>query len=165
MKLKHLFETISIKLETNENTTLADCYSILDEIKESESKDWKEYCQFSEETYTRNLVFRNNFLDCYILCWLPNQGTPYHYHPSRGCIYRILKGELVETRETDKNKQNTSNQNLKLDTDKETNKIITNLTKDMCGYIGNEKGGHQIKNSSNQPAVSLHFYAPAKYYD
>lgn len=146
MKLKTLFEIISTKLEASDTTTLADCYKVLADIEDGDIEDWETYCSFFDTKYTRNLIFRDNFLDCYLLCWLPGQATPYHYHPSRGCIYRILEGELVEIRNIN-------------------NGIMTTLTRDMCGYIDNEKGGHIIKNESNQPAVSLHFYAPAKYYD
>ncbi len=33
------------------------------------------------------------------------------------------------------------------------------------GYIDNTQGNHKITNISNQPAISLHFYSPPKYYN
>ena len=126
---------------------LSECLSNLQDIFNNELTDWEEYCQFSDTIYQRNLAFRNELLDCYILCWNPNQGTPYHYHPSRGCIYKILKGSLLEIRPNNRNASS------------------YHLSENDSSYIDNKEGSHKIINISNEPAISLHFYSPSKFYD
>ena len=145
MEIKEVFNKISNKLRDDQRLNLSGCNKILSKTK---IKDWTTYCQYSLEGYRRNLVIRDDILDCYLLCWLPGQSTKFHYHPSRGCLYKILEGELVEIRG-----------------DENSDHISTKLTSQETQYIHNNVGGHLMSNTSNKPTISLHFYSPSKYYD
>ena len=145
MEIKDIFRLISNKLRDNDKISLCDCFSDLDSIT---IDDWEQYCYFSETGYQRNLVIRDEILDCYLLCWLPNQNTKFHYHPSRGCLYQILEGELTESRG-------------KQDGEQSTTKLLESNTR----YIHNNEGGHMMSNSNDMRTVSLHFYSPSRFYD
>lgn len=146
MKIEEVFKLISQKLRDDKNLKLDDCFNILADVT---IKDWLGYCCFQKEGYKRNLVVRDDILDCYILCWLPKQITKYHQHPNRGCLYKVLKGNLTEIR---------GDEHL-------VDASVITLKKGQTGYIENSEGGHVMFNKTDKPTVSLHFYSPSKYYE
>ena len=46
--------------------------------------------------YTKNLVFRNDNFEIFVVCWSGKQGSYIHDHSENGCILKILKGRLTE---------------------------------------------------------------------
>ena len=147
MDLQQVFNSITDLLK-NSNLTLYDCKDILDNDDNNiERDDYQEHITVSDKGYTRNLVYTNDLLDCYLLCWLPGQKSPYHFHPDRGCIYKVLSGNLTEVKYlTDKTKKTTI------------------LHQGNCGYIDNNEGSHKMINTGEEMVVSLHFYSPSGFY-
>ena len=133
-------------LETfNESESLS---NLLGDISKLDTKITAESVKFTNDTYCRNLIYRNNNFDVYLIGWLPNQETPYHSHPTGGCIMKILEGSLIENI---KNKDNT----------------ISNYKRKTgdCSYIHDDIGIHTIKNDTNEKCISLHIYSPPSFYD
>jgi cysteine dioxygenase len=122
---------------------------LLEVVKIYNSDDWKEYEIFSEKKYKKNLVFRNNNFEIFVICWKPKQYSAIHNHSENGCIFKIIKGQLSEHRYK-----------------QETLKLIelNNLSKDSIGYIDNNEGIHRVLNESkNEDCVSLHIYSPPNF--
>jgi hypothetical protein len=142
-----LFQEISDCLTRDENNTLAERLNIL---QDTDITDYEGAVTFNKDKHHRILLHRNKWLDAYLLTWMPQQGTSWHGHPDRGCIYKLLVGELVEER--------TSNTG-------ETPVTSTLLTEGDASYIDNSIGFHRVINQSKRPSVSLHFYAPPGYYE
>ena len=102
--------------------------------------------EFTKEKYKRNLVFRNDNVEIFLLGWLPNQKTPFHNHPEKGCLMKILEGTLQE-----------SIMNC--------NGVITDFLrkKGDSSYIHDSLGTHQVINQ-NTKSISLHIYSPPNHY-
>lgn len=62
----------------------------------SEHSDWREYAFFASETYTRNLVAREERFELMILCWGKGQESPIHNHEGQDCWMAVLEGEIEE---------------------------------------------------------------------
>lgn len=112
------------------------------------NNDWQNYESFDESQYIKNLVFRNDNYEMFIVCWNSKQGSLIHDHADNGCVLKILKGKLIEYR------YNTDNLELK---------ELSCLTKDSISYIDNEIGYHKIINDTKSETVSLHIYSPPRY--
>jgi len=59
--------------------------------------DLQPYLKFSDETYQRNLVARNEKFEVLLLCFEAGQRTPIHDHAGSACGVRVVKGAGVET--------------------------------------------------------------------
>ena len=80
-----------------------------------------------------------------LICWQPNQFTEIHGHPSGGCLYKVLKGEIVEERYS----------NMKVLLEENIINSHNNIQ-----YIDNSICLHKMINISEVPCISLHFYSP-----
>ena len=115
-------------------------------FKNFNSLEWNNYVSFDDKNYKKNLVYRDNNYELFVVCWKPDQKTILHSHSENGCIIRMLKGNLTE-------------------------KIYYNngiykkhiLTKDDITYIDNNIGKHIMENNSENNAMSLHLYSPPNY--
>lgn len=132
----------NIKNHLKNNDTLENAQNCLINYN---SIDWKQYCNFENEGYLRNLVFKSSLFEIYIICWSKNSSSSIHDHAKRGCIMKVLDGELIE---------NLYNSEIK----KVDNKVIT---KDEVKYIDNQIGYHKI--TSKKQSISLHIYSPPNY--
>tara|TARA_Y100000780_G_scaffold231670_1_gene258031 strand:- start:6212 stop:6667 length:456 start_codon:yes stop_codon:yes gene_type:complete len=143
INLKKLEEQLKSNIESD--TILKETIDIINKYN---SDDWKEYCCFCNESYKRNLVFRNEQFEILILCWEKGQKSEIHNHPKNGCVLKILSGELLE---------NVFDiQNDKLSLTKEST-----LKKDDISYMEGSNGLHSIEAIHN--TVSLHVYSPPNY--
>jgi len=105
---------------------------------------------FREETYGRNLIFKNEHFELLTLTWLPQQRTPIHDHAGQRCWMLMQMGTL-----TFKNFQ-------KIDCDESPLVPCGNCETRSAGdavYIDDGIGLHSIANASVRPAVTLHLYA------
>ncbi|MFM8270480.1 MAG: cysteine dioxygenase [Pseudomonadota bacterium] len=108
------------------------------------------FIHFRDDTYGRNLVYRNEFFELAVLTWLPGHRTPIHDHANQRCWMMVESGELVF-----KNYESPTSDSSKLralgpaETIKSGNQV----------YIDDGLGIHSITNASPKPAVSLHLYA------
>ena len=124
--------------------------SFCHEIKKAQLsyEDLDSYLYFDKHKYTRNLIFQSPKFELMTLCWGGNQETPIHDHNGSLGVMQVIQGELHETLY----KENpTSGCLIKMEERKAGEGFITSI-EDSIGY-------HKIANKSEQPAVSLHFYA------
>ena len=108
------------------------------------------FIHFRDDTYGRNLVYRNPFFELAVLTWLPGHRTPIHDHANQRCWMMIESGELIF-----KNYETPSSAGSKL-------RAISEAQKSRAGtqlYIDDDIGIHAITNASQKPAVSVHLYA------
>lgn len=112
-------------------------------------KDYMNYVNFDDNNYKRNLVYKDDFFDVYIICWNNNQKSEIHDHPENGCLLKILEGELIEKRYVKR--------------DNKMIKIGRNFLKNSnISYMEGKKVLHCIKNGDSK-TISLHIYSPPNY--
>tara|TARA_B100000902_G_scaffold399814_1_gene472720 strand:- start:3872 stop:4321 length:450 start_codon:yes stop_codon:yes gene_type:complete len=141
--LDELFSYISNNLDNNK------LYDLKNYVKQYSGDDWKKYVSFTDDTYKKNLVKKNDELEMIVICWNNNQVSGIHDHPSNGCILKVLQGELEE--------HNYCNINNKLEL------LNVNLCKEnSISYQEGKNGLHSIKNNDNK-TISLHIYSPPNY--
>ena len=150
-KYDTITDRITNLLQLTNPLCLENCFSIVDnyQVHPDIINTWyHDVSKFSKNHYTRNLVYTNNIVDCYILCWMPNQETVLHDHPINGCLFIVIRGNLKETR---------------ILTNSET--VDTQLVENQTYYIDDNIGIHGLVNNSNDKAISIHFYSPSGYYE
>ena len=82
--------------------------------------------------YTRNLIDKGNGkFNIIVLCWAESQGSSVHDHSNSHCFFKMLDGELTETKFAwpDENKESEMT---------ETSKAT--YTKDQVSYINGNFG-------------------------
>ena len=115
-------------------------------LKQYNSYDWKKYVEFCNINYKKNLFYRNKDFEMFIVCWNPFQETKIHNHSNKGCILKILEG----------------NMNEKI-YDKNFNLLHENkLEKNNIRYIDDNLGIHKMINGSEK-CISLHIYSPPNF--
>jgi cysteine dioxygenase len=148
--LDQLFKKITENLETSytlENTKIY--------MEQYCGDDWESFVvnNFQSVCYNRNLVFRTNIAEMYVITWSTNCESCIHDHPERGCIMKIVRGKLQEyiyTRSEDMNV-------TLMDT------IMLTPDDKNIGYIIGNDVLHKIKNVSDDISVSIHIYAKPNY--
>eukprot|EP00010_Vexillifera_abyssalis_P006309 CAMPEP_0201546942 /NCGR_PEP_ID=MMETSP0173_2-20130828/3320_1 /ASSEMBLY_ACC=CAM_ASM_000268 /TAXON_ID=218659 /ORGANISM="Vexillifera sp., Strain DIVA3 564/2" /LENGTH=220 /DNA_ID=CAMNT_0047955787 /DNA_START=321 /DNA_END=983 /DNA_ORIENTATION=- len=136
-------------LESEKDFHLEDVQDILARY---EGDDWKAFESPRNDTYNRITVSvsERDIFDIHVLTWNINQVSPIHDHADQGCIFRTLRGQLVEDRFK-------RQEDGKLDF-LESQMLVPNVV----GSITNEVGYHRVGNlDTEQVAVSLHIYSPA----
>jgi cysteine dioxygenase len=125
----------------------------LKEIMDSYSSnpdDWKKYAIFDTNKYTRNLVDDGNGkYNVIVLCWGPGQSSPIHNHPNSHCVFKVLQGQLTESR------FQWPKESRKMELEQKTNYYL-----DQVNYMHDSIGLHKVQNDSQGPAMSLHIYSP-----
>jgi len=110
------------------------------------STDWKQYISFDKQDYKKNLVYRDNNFEMFVVCWLPNQETKIHNHPVGGCLLKILAGNMIEE---------LYDKNFVL---QEKNNLVMSDVR----YIDDSISIHKIKNKEEN-TISLHIYSPPNF--
>jgi len=110
------------------------------------SNDWKQYISFDKQDYKKNLVYRDNNFEIFVVCWLPNQETKIHNHPEGGCLLKILEGNMMEE---------LYDKNFVL---QEKNNLVMSDVR----YIDDSIGIHKMKNNEEN-TISLHIYSPPNF--
>jgi cysteine dioxygenase len=153
--MKTLQELVdSIRTEFGDEKTITDCdvrkLQELMESYQSNSIDWTQYAFFDPNKYTRNLVDDGNGkYNLIVLCWGPGQQSPIHDHAKSHCLFKVLDGELTESRYG----WPKGECEMKLKTQ---DLYITN----QVNYMHDQIGLHRVSNKSQKPAISLHLYSP-----
>jgi len=117
-------------------------------LEQYRNDDWKNHVKKTDKNYIKDLIFRNDNFELFVVSWMPRKGSTIHDHSQNGCLFKILCGELVEERY--------SFTELKLQSS-----LL--YKKDDIGYIENEKGLHKMLNKTNEIVISLHLYSPPNY--
>ncbi len=141
--LNSLFDAISEQME--KHAKLDHLIAITESYCGS---DWQDHTTFSSETYTRNLVKKNAHIAMLIVCWEAGQKSDIHDHPSRGCILKVLAGEITEQQYSKDNALTLRGQ--------------LTLQAGETSYQEGSTGLHSIING-NTRGVSLHIYSPPDY--
>jgi cysteine dioxygenase len=103
------------------------------------------FIQFSENYYTRNLVFGNERFQVLILCWNPSQGSQIHGHGQSACGVKVIAGTATEA-------------SFHAMTDSHPYRTQVLTATDVVA--GNSDHIHQVTNASNDPLITLHVYSP-----
>ena len=140
--LNELFDLISKNIS---NKKLNECIPLVEEYS---GNDWKKYVSFSDDTYKKNLVKKNDELEMLVICWNNNQVSGIHDHPPNGCILKVLEGEIEEHEYSNNNKLHLINKNV--------------CKKNSIGYQEGKNGLHSIINKDHK-TISLHIYSPPNY--
>ena len=140
--LKELFDNITTKLHSGEHLMHLD--NILEEYK---AQDWHDHIKFSDIRYVKNLVFSNEYIDVFIICWNINQSSGIHDHPENGCLMKVLDGKLREDVYTKNNNQYEF-------------MCSSTLEKDGIAYKEGNQCIHNIINAVDK-TISLHIYSPS----
>jgi len=112
-------------------------------LNQYNSNDWKKHIEFCNKNYKKNLFYRDQYFEMFIVCWNPFQETKIHNHSNKGCILKVLEGSINE-------KLYDINFNLINECELEKNKIR---------YIDNTLGIHKMINGEKR-CISLHIYSP-----
>ena len=139
--LNDLFDDLTSDVLTNGSLI----YS-LNKLKAYDGTDWKQYISKINSGYAKILVNRNEEIEMFVITWSPFSETKIHDHPSKGCIMRVIDGELTEY--VYKNEVNHVNLF-------ENKKIF----KGHGGYRCGNKILHKIKNEQLQNTYSIHIYS------
>ena len=90
-------QTLVKELESQRSTpSLDQIYNWL-EASQISSEELQPYIGFKDGNYWRHRVFRNDFVEMLVLCWLPGQRTPIHDHNGSHGGVKIHRGVLWET--------------------------------------------------------------------
>jgi cysteine dioxygenase len=111
---------------------------------------WQNYIFFSNNyLYTRNLVLENELFELIIICWEKNVNSPIHDHPSDGCWFVGIQGQISEEKYI-KNEDSS----FKLVSRSELHEGDIAYMHDFMGY-------HSVGNPSYEDkAITLHIYSP-----
>ena len=107
-----------------------------------ESGLWRDYVAVSEEYRDYRLVFENDFIDVWVLSWLPGQETGFHDHDISEVGLCVAEGTIRE-------------HHMHLHAD-DTDHVLQpgQQQEGPFGYI------HRVAHESGAPAVSVHSYSP-----
>jgi hypothetical protein len=134
--------------------------------------EYAKYIHWDKENskkYTRNLVYNNEYMDVILMCWPAQSQSSIHDHDESSCWVVVVEGcvheKLFALPQLDRKFIETEMQNptgavgrcgkLRLISDNILEPGgITNT------YANNDLGVHRVENHTNEPAYTLHVYAP-----
>ncbi len=108
--------------------------------------DEEQIRRFINNPETNHVLIQNDLLKVVLIHWKPGKISSIHGHPSGGCVFKVLRGQLEELRYT-------------TDSSPELLSSSTYLAGSMA-YIDDKMGYHAVGNPFNSPALSLHAYTP-----
>ena len=113
--------------------------------------DWREFALFAPESYTRNLVSRNERFELLLLCWGPGHASPIHNHESQHCWMVVLDGDVEEM-------------GFCTPAGMRPGPLAANgsrtFSRGQVAFIRDDIGLHVVRSgNTEQRAVSLHLYA------
>ena len=143
MNLSNLFDlNQKIKYEIENNKTLVKNLNII--LNNYNGSDWINYIKYNDDKYNKIYVYDEIEYEMVLICWKKGQKSNIHCHPEKGCLMKILQGQLVEIRyDNDFVKENI-------------------LSANCMSYIEGKNGLHSVDAIDN--TVSLHIYSPPHFY-
>ena len=126
--------------------TMSDYHSLF-ESNLLKSVNFNQLLIFSNEKYTRTLLFENDLYELILICWGKGQKSAIHDHAKSQCVMVCVSGLLKE------NVYHFRSTGIFW----ESEKILPpfHVTK-----INNDVGLHEIINLKDSGSVSLHLYSP-----
>ncbi len=141
----NLSNTIEELKHTAKELRLPDLRRLISNLKPDRG-EIDPYIHFSDERYSRNLVYKTDDFECLVLCWKPGQRSPIHDHANSICAVYTLDGLLSAD-----NYRKTANGYIRADysDDFKPGDILTIQTTEI----------HQVSNLQNSSElISVHFY-------
>jgi len=141
-------------------------YLVMYEIR---SQDLERYKMWLADRHTRNKIFRNDMLECMLICWPIGAVTPLHTHNGQLGWMTMVEGKLVveNFRKIDCNRPE-NQQVVGMDCLAGATRIeMKQLGTELCvpggplNTVDKKQTIHRIKNLPewNERAVSLHVYS------
>ena len=162
--LEELFSCISTEMQEKNHKNLLFAGAFL---KNYIADDWKIHLKYPEiGTYIKTLLYRDNNIEMFLIVWASKAKSCIHDHPDFGCIVKILYGYLEEQVYHKVCKCNTNPlcEDMTLCNSKMALKSEHNyLSINQIGYRENNMILHQISNTTDEIAVSLHIYSKPNY--
>lgn len=142
--LEDLFDNIN----NHASTSLRDSGDIM---KQYNGNDWKRYVTYSDIRYLKKIIMQNENIELVIICWKKGQTSGVHDHPDKGCLMKVLEGNIQE----DVYDNNISSSII--------GRISSNILE--VNDIGYQESNTKLHNiiSPYCDSVSLHIYSPAKH--
>jgi cysteine dioxygenase len=136
---------------------------------EIQSKDLEQYKLWLPDRHTRNKIFRNDMLECMLICWPVGAITPLHTHNGQLGWMTMIEGKLLveNHRKIDCNRPE-NQQVVGMDCLAGATRIeMKQLGTELCvpggplNTVDKKQTIHRIKNLPewNERAVSLHVYS------
>ena len=143
--MDNLIEKLDDKINLEKKCALMSDVYFHDVEKIINSELFKEI-PYNDRNYKRYTVYIDDLYEIILIEWDKNSESSIHDHGENGCIFRILKGFLLE------------------EIYKEKNLITTSiLSENDTSYINNSIGYHKIYNKYHDKTYSLHLYSPPNY--
>ena len=142
MVLPELIQKITADLGEG---TQADLEGFTSDLQSLDINCLKDHIEYDSNKYCRQILHQTKEFEVILICWLPNQKTPFHGHPHNGCLMKLMKGKLSEVRSLEKDA------------------IKTHVVEDEVTYLDGSKQ-HMISNLESH-SISLHIYSPSRFYE
>lgn len=119
--------------------------------------------------YTRNLVFRNEHMDVILMCWPAGQASTIHDHDSSSCWVVVVEGTVDEVQYAvpmldrhfiESEMKNPTGAVGRCGELRVQNRFRLEVGGCTSTYANNDIGLHRVENNTDQPAYTLHIYAP-----
>ena len=103
------------------------------------------YVEYDAENRWHQRLYRDRHLDIWLISWLPTQGTQLHDHGGSSGAFTVLSGRLDEAV-------------YRRDPSRDS---LTEYRRPAGSAVGfGPRYVHDVRNLSDQPAVSVHAYSP-----
>ncbi len=120
----------------------ADVTKLLNETNLS-SLDLMPYTFYSQDSYTRNQVYKSHEFELILMCWQPGQKSCVHGHEGQKCWMKVIDGCLEFT-----------------DYDDSTGQLVEQSRQiGQLGFVDGPAYIHGVRAVGNQSSLSLHLYA------
>lgn len=143
--LMDFIKTVEKLVETLNNTSPSDYAKVFRKIRFNPD-DFKPFCTWNKEGYTRNGLIKTPSYEIILLCWDAGAKTPIHGHGGKDCWVYQLDGTLEEVRFKEQEGDLIKENNIELSPGKLT-------------YMNDQMGYHTLENISDQRSMTLHIYA------
>jgi len=107
--------------------------------------EFKEYCHWNSDHYTRNCIARDDHYELILLCWEGQQQTAIHCHGGEECWVYVIDGKIEET-------------HYLLEDDAPIEQSRDTLSAGEKSFMCDDLGYHSLRNAQHDRAISLHLY-------
>jgi cysteine dioxygenase len=112
-------------------------------LKKVSYSDVSKFVNFSDKSYTRNLIYKSDLFEVMLLCWKKGQVSGVHDHNGSFGIVKVLAG-VIEEKKFDFSSLGLSSS--------------VNLSANEISQISDHIGCHSL--GCKEQAVTLHVYSP-----
>ena len=116
-----------------------------------ELEELENFLHFEIGSYTRNLIYRNQYYEMMAICWGIGHHTPIHDHNGQEGWIKVIEGTVEES----------LYKVQMLDTDCFTAELIRadQFVKGAVSHVNDEIAYHSIRNLNRGRTVTLHLYS------